>query len=49
MTHQEKNKFREMLIQRKCIVDFEDENPLVAIYLDDLVFLVEQFTEERKV
>lgn len=47
MTHKERNKFRDMLIERKGILDFEDDNPFVAIYFDDLVYLVEQFTEER--
>lgn len=27
MTHQERNKFRDMLIERKGILDFEDDNP----------------------
>ena len=47
MTKQERDTFRKLLIEHKAINDFGDENPLVTIYLDDLVGLVDEIRERN--
>lgn len=47
MIEQERNTFRKLLIEHKAITDFDDENPHVTIYLDDLTDLVDEIRERN--
>lgn len=47
MTNEVKEKLKDLLYQSKCIVDKENEDPFVGIYLTDLVDLLDDYKNEN--
>lgn len=43
MTQKDKEKLKDLLYQSKYIVDKENEDPLVSMYLIDLIDLLEDY------